>query len=115
VLHLIPPPLHRAALRLAHALRKVWWRVGKPRLNGCRVLARDADGRVLLVRHCYGSGRWMLPGGGMKRGEDPLLAAERELLEEVGCRLNDPVVVMVRAEPARDRRSAVVRGRCLAR
>jgi len=58
-----------------------------PLLIGCRVLAFDAQGRVLLVRHSYGSGRWMLPGGGVARREDPLAAALRELHEEVGCGL----------------------------
>ena len=85
--HLIPAPLHRQALRLAHAVRLRWWRVRRPKLAGCRVLALDGDGRVLLVRHSYGSGSWMLPGGGLASGEDPLAAAGRELAEETGCRL----------------------------
>lgn len=58
-----------------------WWR---PTTFGVRVLALDSDGRLLLVRHSYGSPSWMPPGGGMKRGEDPLLAAARELREETG-------------------------------
>jgi 8-oxo-dGTP pyrophosphatase MutT (NUDIX family) len=84
---LIPAPLHRVALVAAHRLRQVWWRIRKPLLSGCRVLAFDDQGRVLLVRHSYGSGRWMLPGGGVGRREDPLKAALRELREEVGCGL----------------------------
>lgn len=88
MLRLIPAPLHRAGLVLAHRLRQHWWRLRKPLLSGCRVLAFDAEGRVLLVRHSYGSGRWMLPGGGIGRGEDPLAAALRELREEVGCALD---------------------------
>lgn len=87
MLRLIPARLHRAALVAAHRLRRIWWRVRKPLLLGCRVLAFDGQGRVLLVRHSYGSGRWMLPGGGIARGEDPLAAGLRELREEVGCRL----------------------------
>lgn len=98
MLHLIPAPLHRAALRSAHAVRLVWWRVRRPDLSGCRVLVQDEAGRVLLVRHHYGSGNWMLPGGGMQRGEDPLAAAARELAEEVHCRLVDPVLALVTEE-----------------
>jgi ADP-ribose pyrophosphatase YjhB (NUDIX family) len=87
MLHLIPAPLHRLAYRVAHWLRMRWWRIRRPRITGCRVLALDAAGRVLLVRHSYGSGRWMPPGGGMRRGEDPLLGGARELREETGCRI----------------------------
>lgn len=99
MLRLIPPPLHRALLVQAHRLRVVWWRIRKPLLIGCRVLAFDAAGRVLLVRHSYGSGRWMLPGGGVARGEEPVAAALRELAEETGCALRDPREIAVIEEP----------------
>ena len=88
MLYLIPAPAHRAALRLAHGLRLRWWRVRKPRLRGCRVLVFDQEERLLLIRHSYGSDKWMPPGGGLARGEDPLAAAARELLEETACRLD---------------------------
>ena len=96
---LIPPPLHRALLVQAHRLRVVWWRIRKPLLIGCRVLAFGETGRVLLVRHSYGSGRWMLPGGGVARGEEPLVAACRELAEETRCALLDPREIAVIEEP----------------
>lgn len=99
MLHLIPAPLHRAALRGAHALRRRWWRLRKPRLSGVRVIAFDGEGRVILVRHSYGSGKWMLPGGGLKRGEAPLAAGIRELREETGCGLDSAVLVDVHDEP----------------
>ena len=57
------------------------------------MLALDAQGRVLLVRHAYGPPKWMPPGGGMKRGEDPIPASQRELAEELGCTLANPRVV----------------------
>jgi 8-oxo-dGTP pyrophosphatase MutT (NUDIX family) len=91
MLHLIPAPLHRAGLRLAHFLRKIWWRLARPALSGVTVIALDDAGRVLLVRHSYGKGWWTLPGGGLHAGEDPLAAALRELAEEVGCVLAAPV------------------------
>lgn len=99
MLYLIPPPLHRLALRTGHAARLVWWRWRKPVLDGCRVLAFDRHGRILLVRHTYGNGRWMLPGGGLARGEEPLAAARRECLEETGCVLAGPRLLTVICEP----------------
>jgi 8-oxo-dGTP pyrophosphatase MutT (NUDIX family) len=88
-----PAPVHRIALRLAHRVRKLWWRWRKPDIHGCRVLGIDDQGRVLLVRHSYGSANWMPPGGGMKPGEDPLIAAAREFGEEIGIVLVNPRVV----------------------
>ncbi len=86
---LIPAPLHRLALRLAHALRKIWWRYAQPTLVGVGVLLIDGEGRMLLVRHSYGSGLWSLPGGALGRHELPVPAAKREVLEELGCELKD--------------------------
>lgn len=86
---LLPPSLHRAVLRLAHRLRTAWWRWRKPLLTGCSVMLFDPDGRVLLVRHSYGHGRWGLPGGAVGRGEAPEDAVRRELLEEVGCHIHE--------------------------
>lgn len=85
--HLIPAPLHRALLRIAHRLRKRWLRLAKRATGGVTVIGLDEDGRVFLVRHSYGSGRWALPGGGLGRGEDPLACARREMREELGCGL----------------------------
>ncbi len=98
MLYLIPAPAHRLILRLAHGTRRRWWRVRKPRLAGCRVLALDEAGRVLLVRHSYGSGKWMPPGGGLMRGEDVLSAARRELLEETGCALDEAMLLELAEE-----------------
>ena len=50
-------------------------------------LASDAAGRILLVRIAPGypaAGEWTLPGGGLNFGEDPAVAAVRELAEETG-------------------------------
>lgn len=98
MLRLIPSPAFRTALRMAHRVRLQWWRVRKPRLAGCRVLAFDAGERLLLVRHSYGSGKWMPPGGGLGRGEDALAAAARELLEETACRLDEAVLIALSTE-----------------
>jgi 8-oxo-dGTP pyrophosphatase MutT (NUDIX family) len=89
MLHLIPAPLHRQLYRMAHALRRRWWRIRRPRRSSVVVVAFDARGRVLLARHSYGPALWSLPGGGMNRGEDPEQAAVREIREELGCGLAD--------------------------
>jgi 8-oxo-dGTP pyrophosphatase MutT (NUDIX family) len=107
MLHLIPAPFHRMGLRLAHALRKQWWRLRNPRLHGCRVLAFDSEGRVLLIRHSYGSGKWMAPGGGLARGEDPVTAGVRELREETGCTLDQAFELMLSEEPLHGATNAV--------
>ncbi|MDE8650275.1 NUDIX hydrolase [Novosphingobium album (ex Liu et al. 2023)] len=87
MLHLIPPPLHRALYRFAFLLRAVYWRLLRPTVEGCRIVALDGEGRVLLIRQSYGTSQWQAPSGGMARGEDPLETASRELFEEAGCTL----------------------------
>lgn len=89
MLHLIPAPLHRWLYRLANAIRRRWLIITKQTVHGCSVIARDNQGRVLLVRHSYGPRVWSFPGGGMKQGEDALLAAMREFAEELGCSVTD--------------------------
>ena len=50
---------------------------------GAMCLVERADGAVLLVRQSYRRA-WSFPGGLLKRNEDPIAAAARELKEEVG-------------------------------
>jgi 8-oxo-dGTP pyrophosphatase MutT (NUDIX family) len=111
---LLPAPLHRVALRRAHGLRKLWWRIRKPQVEACRILALDSEGRVLLVRHSYGSARWMPPGGGMKAGEDPIRAAARELFEELACSLGGAQVIATTFDTLHGAGNLVhvVRGQC---
>jgi ADP-ribose pyrophosphatase YjhB (NUDIX family) len=85
MLRLMPAGLHRRAYRTAHALRKMWWRLTKPELEGVAVVATDLNDQLLLIRMSYGSGGWNLPTGGIAKGEEPEAAARRELFEETGC------------------------------
>ena len=86
----LPGPVHRAALKLAHALRLAWWRVRRPEIRGCNAIVVNMAGAILLVRHSYQSPtRWMLPGGGIAHSESPEQAAIREVAEEAGCRITN--------------------------
>lgn len=54
---------------------------------GAYGIARDDQGRVLLVRSSIRSnhpGTWFLPGGGLEHGEDPVAGVIREFVEETG-------------------------------
>ena len=104
---MVPPPLHRTALRVAHRLRRGWWRLRKPLVTGCRIVALDGEGRVLLIRQSYGTPGWLLPAGGVRRGEDPLLTAARELAEETACRLAGAVLAETVIEPLAGTRNRV--------
>lgn len=48
-----------------------------------RILVVSRD-EVLVVKSWLGADRWALPGGGLHRGEDPLMGVLRELREETG-------------------------------
>ena len=93
MLGLIPAPVHRALMPLAHALRHRWRRWRKRPIAGVSVIVTNLTGDVLLLKHSYGPDVWSLPGGGLARGEDPVAAARREVFEELGVELAriDPV------------------------
>lgn len=42
------------------------------------------NGQILLVRDIFSKDTWSMPGGGVNKGEEPIKAASREVLEEVG-------------------------------
>ena len=61
-----------------------------PRITlGVRLLALNADGELLLVRHSYLPG-FTLPGGGVDPGETTREAAMREAREEAGLDFAEP-------------------------
>jgi len=80
--------LRRAAMRVAYAGLRTYWFLARPRIVGVKcVLTAGED--VLLVRHTYGNRAWDLPGGTVRRRELPRDAAEREMHEELGRRIED--------------------------
>ncbi|QNE04705.1 NUDIX domain-containing protein [Croceicoccus marinus] len=115
---LMPPAVHRLALKLGERARRIWWRWRKPQLRGCALVPLNAEGHVLMVRHSYRArAEWQLVTGGVDKGETHEQAAARELDEEVGLKArtltqvlrepvemhgasNDVVVFLARVEGA---------------
>jgi ADP-ribose pyrophosphatase YjhB (NUDIX family) len=73
-----------ALLTVANGMRRVWWFVRRPLTVGAAGLVLNEENQVLLVRQSYGSRRWVLPGGSLKRRETFRDAAIREVAEEGG-------------------------------
>ena len=70
------------AYRLAYPVALAWWALRRPRHQGALACVR-VGGAVLLIRQSYRRA-WTLPGGGIRPGEPPGTAAQRELMEELG-------------------------------
>lgn len=85
--YILPAPIHRALLPLAHTVRHFWRRWRRAPIAGVSVIVTNLAGDVLLLKHSYGPKVWGLPGGGLRRGEDPAAAALREVREEIGVTL----------------------------
>ena len=63
---------------------------------GAMCCIERSDGQLLLVQLSYRR-RWGVPGGLLKRGEEPAAAARREVREEVGVEIvltGEPAVVV---------------------
>lgn len=52
-----------------------------------RIIIKNKD-YILLVKDWLGTGKWSLPGGGLKKNEIPEDGAIREIFEETGLSLN---------------------------
>lgn len=72
--------------RIAYSVFRQWWQVFRPKTRGAFV-GLWWSGRVLVLQNSYVSYR-SFPGGGIRRGEEPVDAAARECAEEVGISIS---------------------------
>ncbi|MBP1804658.1 NUDIX domain-containing protein [Rubellimicrobium aerolatum] len=89
----MPPALRpwiRAAVSSFQGVRRAVWFVTRPASRGVHAVPITPRGEIVLVRLTYARG-WRLPGGGLKRGEEPVPALLRELREEIGLRSHGAV------------------------
>jgi len=85
--------------RLPLRVRLATVRLATPSFRvGAMCVVSRSDGALLLVRHSYRKG-WGFPGGLLKRGEEPMDAAVREVEEELGLTLDLDDVPTVVVEP----------------
>lgn len=73
-------------------LMQPWFRLRRGMTLGVRAVVLDAENHVFLVRHGYAPG-WLLPGGGVERGETIYDSVGRELAEEGGIILSERPVL----------------------
>jgi 8-oxo-dGTP pyrophosphatase MutT (NUDIX family) len=57
------------------------------RMHDVTLFITNGDRLALIRKHHFDEGIWRPPGGGIKPGEDPVEAMEREGLEETGLRI----------------------------
>jgi 8-oxo-dGTP pyrophosphatase MutT (NUDIX family) len=71
-------------------LVKFYWKLFKPETFGARIILIQ-DKKVLLVQH-RNSKFWNLPGGGIKKNENPETGTLRELFEETKSKLRTWII-----------------------
>ncbi len=79
------------------------WPVLTTFINGSRrtrLLLSSGD-QVLVVQGWLSDGRWGLPGGGIKKGEDPLVGVVRETKEETNLVIDPKIIRFIGEQPIR--------------
>lgn len=81
--------LKKYLYKILYPVARIYWSIFQPVTFGVRIMLFN-DEQILLVRHTYIPGQlWMLPGGGVGRGEDYSTAIKREIKEELNISLHE--------------------------
>jgi ADP-ribose pyrophosphatase YjhB (NUDIX family) len=72
---------------IVRSVMQRWFRLTRSMTVGVRGMVIDESGKILLIRPSYPSVLWLLPGGGLERGETAREALARELEEEAAVRV----------------------------
>ena len=100
--------LVRALLQIGHTLRRFVIGVLRLKTTGVKVMVFNESGEILLILNSYGNrDQYLLPGGGVGRGESPAAAAVREVHEELGLRLRDAEPVWTYESNAEGKRDTI--------
>ena len=100
--------LVRALLQIGYWLRRIVVGALRLRTTGVKVMVFNDRGELLLIRNSYGnSEHYLLPGGGVARGESPAAAAIREVHEELGIQVRDAEPVWTYESSAEGKRDTI--------
>ncbi|HOK23570.1 MAG TPA: NUDIX hydrolase [Candidatus Hydrothermia bacterium] len=74
------------------------------------IVVFNSKGEILLIKRKVEpeKGEWALPSGFIELSEEPAYAAKRELLEETGIELDDPILINVYHQRSKRYESIVV-------
>ena len=96
------------AFQIGYRIRRSLLRWLRLRTRGVKVMAFNPSGELLLIRNSYGDrSLFLLPGGGIGRGESPAAAAVRELREECGIAVRDVVPLATYLSGAEGKRDTI--------
>ena len=76
----------------ANPVKKVYWFIFRPKTRGAKCIVEN-NGKILLVKLNYAHHKWTIPGGGVQKKESFLEAAIREVKEETGIDVSNPIYV----------------------
>ncbi len=98
---MIRTPVHALVWRALPywAQRVILWLSNTHFIVGAAAIVRDGNGRILVARHTYrGRKPWGIPGGWVRRGENPAEAIVREVREETALEVEVTLPLTVRLE-----------------